>query len=215
MSFYDNSPGMVDDIPPAVSTPPADAAPEPGKPAPAAGPAAPPAAAPAPKPAAPAAAPDAAGRVAAVAELEKDADGLPLGSDVGVALTRAAAELGQDEASAAAVASEWLDTFKAHGIAQGDAHDCISAAMTIERDGIPDEDTEAAWLPDVQERLAREFGGQEAGERAADLARAFVARDPALLAYLERTRLGSHPRVVLAIAKAAHKAANAGKWRPK
>lgn len=204
MSFYDNSPGMVDDIPPAVSTPPADAAPEPGKPVPAAGPAAP-----------PAAAPDAAGRAAAVAELEKSADGLPLGSDVGVALTRAAAELGQDEASAATTAAEWLSTFKAHGIAQGDAHDCISAAMTIERDGIPDEDTEAAWLPEVQERLAREFGGEEAGERAADLARAFVARDPALLAYLERTRLGSHPRVVLAIAKAAHKAHAAGKWRPK
>lgn len=214
MAFYDNSPGMVDDIEPVApaADPPQPAAPA-ADPAPPARSEPPPGfyfadlgAPPAPPP------PDAAGRAAAVAELVQSADGLPLGSDVGVALTRAAADLGQDAEAAAATAAEWGDTFRAHGIAQNDAHDCISAAMTIERDGIPDEDTEAAWLPEVQERLAREFGGQEAGERAADLARAFVARDPALLAYLERTRLGSHPRVVLAIAKAAHKARNAGRF---
>lgn len=40
----------------------------------------------------------------------------------------------------------------------------------------PDEATEARWLTQCEDVRAREFGGAEAAARAADLARAYVAR---------------------------------------
>lgn len=214
MPFYDASPGMIDDIPKAEAPAPAPA-PAPGaKPAPAP---------PAPTyvdnlsapPASPADAAEVKARSTLVDKLAAQADAMPHGSEVGVSLTRAAEGSGLMGDAAAAVASEWADTFKAHGIAATDAMQLVDIGASIHRNGPPDEATEAVWLSEVVEGLRREFGSPEAAERAADLAGAWVARDPRLLAWLEATRLGSHPRVVLALAKAAHTAHKAGKWKPK
>ena len=153
-----------------------------------------------------------ASREAELAELGKASDGLPFGADVGVALTRAAHDVGASAAEAEAVTAEWLGTFAAHGIAQDDAHTLIEIGASVTRGGPPSEEMEAGWISEIEDRLAREFGGQEAAERAADLAAAYIARDKRLCEWLEATRLGGHPRVVLAIAKAAHNARKAGKF---
>ncbi|GCL64952.1 hypothetical protein [Pseudaquabacterium pictum] len=210
-AFYDNSPGMVDDLTPPPAAPAAPAAP-PAAATPPASNTADMSAPPAPPPA------DAAevkARGSLVETLAAQADAMPHGSEVVVHLGRAAEAAGLAGDDAAAVASEWAGTFKAHGIAANDAVQLVDIGASIHRDGPPDEATEVEWLREVDERLRREFGSAEAADRAADLARAWVQRDARLLAWLEATRLGSHPRVVLALAKAAHTAHKAGKWQPK
>lgn len=191
MSYFDNSPGLVDDLSPA---PPA---------------AAQPAAAPAAAAVDPGAAQD---RAAELEALARQADGLPYGSEVRTHIARGVESLGGDAAAGAAAAEEWEATFRAHGIAQPDVLQLIEVGLAVERGGPPSEDVEQQWLREIPERLCQEFGSPEAAERAADLAAAYVGRDPQLLAWLEETRLGSHPRVVLAIAKAAHNARRAGKF---
>jgi hypothetical protein len=203
-AFYDNSPGMVDDIitppaPGAAPTPPAAADPPASTDTPA-------------PPTPPADAAEVKARIALVDTLAAQADALPHGSEVAVHLGRAAEAAGLAGDEAAAVAGEWQATFRAHGVSAGDAVDLITIGAGIHRDGPPDEDTEAGWVREVNDRLRSEFGSAEAAERAADLARAWVARDPRLCAWLERTRLGSHPRVVLALARAAHNARKAGRF---
>lgn len=145
--------------------------------------------------------------------LAQESDALPHGPEVRVALMRAAEAAGKLDSEAQAVVDEWAGTFRAHGISSADASDLVTIGAGIQRNGIPDEATEEGWLREIPERLRAEFGSAEAAEQAADLARAWVARDPRLRQYLERTRLGSHPRVVVAIAKAARQAHKAGKWR--
>lgn len=145
--------------------------------------------------------------------LAQESDALPHGPEVRVALLRAAQEAGKDDAEAQAVADEWASNFRAHGLSSADASDLVTIGAGIQRNGIPDEATEERWLNEIPERLRSEFGSPEAAEQAADLARAWVARDPRLRQYLERTRMGSHPRIVLAVAKAARQAHKAGKWR--
>lgn len=206
MAYYDNSPDLVDDIPKAEApAPPPDSA-------------APPApgyyiadlSAPPPPP--PADAAEIEGRASFADTLAAQADALPFGSEVGVHLGRAAEAAGLAGDEAAAVVNEWGATFKAHGISASDAMDLTTIGARIQRDGIPDEATEAGWISEINDSLRREFGSAEAAERAADLARAWVARDPRLCDWLETTRLGSNPRVVVALAKAAHKARNAGRF---
>lgn len=208
-AFYDNSPGMVDDLTPAPTAPaapaPAVAPPAPSYTADLSAPPAPP----------PANAAEVKARGSLVDTLAAQADAMPHGSEVAVHLGRAAEAAGLAGDDAAAVASEWAGTFKAHGIAANDAVQLIDIGASIHRDGPPDEATEVGWLREVDERLRREFGSAEAADRAADLARAWVQRDARLCDWLERTRLGSHPRVVVALAKAAHTAHKAGKWQPK
>lgn len=147
--------------------------------------------------------------------LAQESDALPHGPEVRVALIRAAESAGNLDTEAQAVADEWAGTFAAHGISARDAVELTGIGAGVQRDGIPDEATEERWLREIPERLRFEFGSAEAAERAAELARAWVGRDARLREYLERTRLGSHPRVVLAIAKAAYQAHTTGKWRPK
>lgn len=188
---FDHSPGMVHDLPGEPDDPAL-------KPAPAPAPAIDPALLQA--------------REAELAELRKTADGMPLGQTTEVALQRACEAVGLDGAEAAAIVAQWLPTFEAHGIAARDVDDCITAGMGIAKSGPPDEATEARWLAQCADMLAREFGGAGPAARMADLARAYVARDKQLCTYLQETRLGSHPRVVLAIARAAHNARRAGKF---
>lgn len=218
MAFYDNSPDLVDDIPKAEAPAPTrDSAAPPA-------PAAPPAAAAPPAPGyyiadlsappspPPADAAEIEGRASFVDTLAAQADAMPHGSEVAVHLGRAAEAAGLAGDEAAAVAGEWAATFKAHGVSAVDAVDLTDIGARVYREGIPDESTEAGWVSQINERLRSEFGSAEAAERAADLARAWVARDPRLCDWLERTRLGSHPRVVLALAKAAHNARKAGRF---
>ena len=149
-AFYDNSPGMVDDLTPASGPPAAPAAPAPAAP-PAA--ATPPAsniadmsAPPAPPPA------DAAeikARTALVDTLAAQADALPHGSEVAVHLGRAAEAAGLAGDEAAAVVNEWSATFKAHGVSASDAMDLTTIGARIQREGIPDEATEAGWVSDA------------------------------------------------------------------
>lgn len=226
MAFYDNSPDLVDDIPKVEAPAPAPSAPQsndPTAPAPAAPPAAAAPPAPgyyiadlsAPPPPPPADAAEIEGRASFSDTLAAQADAMPHGSEVAVHLGRAAEAAGLAGDEAAAVAGEWAATFKAHGVSAADAVDLTDIGARIYREGIPDESTEAGWVSQINERLRSEFGSAEAAERAADLARAWVARDARLCDWLERTRLGSHPRVVVALAKAAHTAQKAGKWQPK
>ena len=154
-------------------------------------------------------------RTALVDTLAAQADALPHGSEVAVHLGRAAEAAGLAGDEAAAVVNEWSATFKAHGVSASDAMDLTTIGARIQREGIPDEATEAGWVSEINEGLRREFGSAEAAERAANLAGAWVARDPRLLAWLEATRLGSHPKVVIALAKAANTAFKAGRWQPK
>lgn len=146
-----------------------------------------------------------------LAELRKGSDGPPLGQPVDVAFQRAAEALGLPGHEQQELMSQWKPTFEAFGLDESAAIEMVEIGRSAAQRA-PDEATEARWLAQCEDVLAREFGGAEAAARAADLARAYVARDPRLVEYLEETRLGSHPRVVLAVAKAAHNARRAGKF---
>ena len=156
--------------------------------------------------------PSADERAALVAKLAAQSDGLPLGPEIGVAIERALLELGHGDDEAKEAVSDWLGTFAAHGIASSDAADLVGIAARVMRDGQPDEATEAQWVGGINESLVSTFGSQGAADEAADVARAYVQRDPALVQFLDETRLGNHPRVIASLTRAAMNARRAGKF---
>ena len=190
---YDASPGLSADI--VAPTP---------SPAPAPAPA--PAAAPGPAPSQKVAPPLA---FDAGAERLVDA-GLPFGSHVEVELRRAAEGSTVDGDTAA---ETWLPVFSHHAVADSDVQALVDAGKGIAARGLPDDATVARWRADAQDELQREFGGPENAASARQAADQYLGRHPQLNAWLRAHRLDGHPAVVRAVAKAAHRARNAGKLR--
>jgi hypothetical protein len=231
MSFYDNSPGRVDDIPRPAAPP---ATPRPAAPAPAAGgsllgdgstqrkPT------PSPEGAAAAAlydqsemaeTPDKPAPVApgpdSLAYAPHAEAALPYGPDVENALRRAA-ESSPDttlNARAEETAKHWAGVFAAHGVPDSEVAHLIDAGHAVARGDLTPATTEEAWPREALERVATEYGGPENAQRVIAQARAYVQAHPALHRYLTATRLGNHPRVVLSLVNAAHRAVNAGKFK--
>jgi hypothetical protein len=189
--FFNNSPGLKHDLPG-----------EPDDPALQAPPAPPPAVDPELLKA----------RESELAELRKGSDGPPLGQPVQVAFQRAAEALGLPAHEQQAISAQWLPTLEAFGLDESAAIEMVEIGRSVAQKA-PDEATLDKWSHDAFERLKIEFGGDEAADRAMDLASAYVARDPRLVTYLKATGLEFHPRVTLAVAKAAHNARKAGKLK--
>ena len=151
-------------------------------------------------------------RAALVASLAAQSDALPFGSEVGVALERAAEDLHLSGDDAKALIADFDEAFRAHGISGRDAMDLIPIVTTTLRDGPPDEATEGRWEQGINDALVSEFGSQWAANEAAEVARQWVQRDPALVQFLDDTRLGNNGSVVVAVARAAMNARRAGKF---
>lgn len=135
--------------------------------------------------------------------------GLPLGPHVAISLQQGAEASGMSADEAAEVGKQWAGVFQAHGVADTDVPHLIDAASLASK-GV-DEDTTARWRLEAVDRLASEYGGQENGARALEVARRYVQAHPALGRYLDQTRLGDHPAVVRSITALARRAQAAGK----
>ncbi|MGC4080282.1 MAG: hypothetical protein QM702_25180 [Rubrivivax sp.] len=241
MSFYDNSPGMVDDIPrpaaapaPRAPAPAASAAPRPASPAPAAGGSllgdgpGPQKPTPSPEGAAAAAlysksqmaetpdkpAPEAPGPDSLAYAPHAEA-ALPYGPNVENALRRAAETSPNTTLAARAdeTAKHWAGVFAAHGVPDAEVAHLIDAGYAVARGDLTPATTDEAWPREALERVAAEYGGPENAQRLIGQARAYVQAHPALDRYLNATRLGNHPRVVLSLVNAANRAVNAGKFK--
>ena len=101
---------------------------------------------------------------------------------------------------AAKIAESWEPTLRAFQLNSTEASDLttIAVALTVNP---PEPDTAAAWVGDAKSAL-RDAHGDKAGE-ALQAAQQLIARDPAVVRWLEQTGLGNHPKFVrLAAAKA-------------
>lgn len=237
MTFYANSPGLIDDLPkpsPSPAAPPAVAN-EQEEAALARYPSMRPAGSPPP----PAAAPltpqpnplDAAGRAvfpsmagpkpptppsdtgfAQLRHAPMAEAVVPYGAQVELAMVAAGEAAGIAPEQAAANAQQWGQVFLAHGVPEADVSSLIAAGATVAQSR-PNEATGQAWAEEALGRLAGEYGGSENAERALDLARRYTAAHPALHRYLARTGLGNHPRVVETVTRLARRAHASGKLR--
>lgn len=237
MSYYSNSPGLIDDITPqpgAMPAPGAQPATQPGpadeaalrlypsmRPAGTPAPVATPAAQPDPGTAAaeamfpsmkPATEPPPEDSWTALAHAPHAAEATPLAPHITNELQRLAEVDGHSAEEAAEIAAGWSSVFQAHGIStDNETADLMAAGMELNRlGGLPDADTMGAWQDEAHQALATEFGPDNVGH-VLQTARRYVAANPALHDYLHSTGLGSHPKVVKVIAATARRALNAGK----
>lgn len=115
------------------------------------------------------------------------------------AISEAATDrFGLDHETAQAAAAEWTGTFQKYGIGD-EAGQLVNVAVGALAQG-PD----PAWAGAARAALVSDFGGEAGADRALAAAKALVAQDAKLCAFLHETGLGSHPRVVLALANRAH-----------
>jgi hypothetical protein len=219
-SFYDNSPGLIDDMAPTPKgdapvallnddkQPPTSAAkPEAAKPDAAASEVRP-AVAPKPEQASEIQSPFADG-------LERSpfaADVSPYGSNVPIDVQRAAEAKGKTADEAKAIGAEWVASFAHFGVGQVHISHLIDAGLQVS-DKTPDEATLKSWRTEAQARLASNYGGPEGAAKALKTAQAWVKLHPKLGAFLERTKLGDNPRVIDAIAATAHQARKDGRFK--
>lgn len=219
MSYFDNSPNLVDDLTPKAETEAAVAMLGGGEDKPSNNPNQTPTSAPA---SAPASAPQAGQPTETRSPLAADAligserspfaaDVSPYGSHVAINVQRAAESKGRPNDEAIAIGKEWAQSFAHFGVPESHVAHLVGAGLQV-ADAPPTAEVEAAWQAEAKERLAMDFGGPEAGARALETARAWVQKHPQLASFLQRTRLGNHPRVVSAIAETASMARKAGKF---
>jgi hypothetical protein len=102
---------------------------------------------------------------------------------------------------AAAVAQEWRPVFQTLQLNSSESTAMANLGAAVYRNP-PSPETLAGWANEAKAALLQDFGPGGVGQALAD-AKAWVARDPKLVQYLNETGLGSHPSVVrLAAAKA-------------
>jgi hypothetical protein len=109
-----------------------------------------------------------------------------------------------------AVVNEWRRIAGDAGLSSAELGEVVSLAKQITASP-PDEATEAAWNAQNVEQLISAAGDASQAQRDLDLARALVARDPRLFAWLEKTKMGSHPQVVRLVLEKARSQAVAGR----
>lgn len=197
-NFYENSPELVDDIDatPGVS-PPADK-PAPANPAP-------------PVSGSSAFTPDAAPWLRSNDELLKEF------YDPRLTHSQALRNVEQgmlealatpDEAKAAV--EDWWPVFGRYELSTAESEALVSAGLSVHNEPATQQQL-SDWAADTREQLRAEYGDR-AGV-VLDAARRMIARDQPLKAYLDRTGLGNHPRVALAMARSADRFVKAGKLK--
>jgi MoxR-like ATPase len=98
-----------------------------------------------------------------------------------------------------AAAAEFREIFADMELSTNDARGLFEVYQRLP--GIPSDAEVSAWA-DQSVRALREAYGNGAEEALAD-ARALVARDPRIKAFLNVSGLGSHPKVIVRLAHAA------------
>jgi hypothetical protein len=112
------------------------------------------------------------------------------------------------ERAVLAEAREWFADFAL------DHQEAKSVAETFNAElasGIPSDETVAAWGREATQETFRQYG-RDAEARLAD-ARLLVRRDPRVRQVLERSGMGSHPRVVQLLIEKARSERNRGRLR--
>lgn len=79
-------------------------------------------------------------------------------------------------------------------MSDGEAREVVQLFNTELANGLPSDETAAAWQAEALESVVRQYGKDAPARIAA--ARALVARDPRVQRLLDDTKLGSNPRVV-------------------
>ncbi len=115
--------------------------------------------------------------------------------------------LGLEPDAAHESATEWAQTFNRYGLASSESNDLTEIAVGVMSGAV--EPDRQAWANDARSTLTSEYG--ESAEAILEASRKLVAQDKPLFAYLDRTGLGSHPRIVSLIARKAHALRKAGK----
>ncbi len=101
---------------------------------------------------------------------------------------------------AAEIAASWEPTLRAFELNSTEAESLTHLGISLSMNP-PEPDTAAAWVGDAKSAL-RDAHGDKAGE-ALQAAQQLIARDPAVVRWLEQTGLGNHPKFVrVAAAKA-------------
>lgn len=107
-----------------------------------------------------------------------------------------------------AVAIEYMEIAADFGMNNPEIRELAAVAKV---DSFPDEATVTRWHTESTRALQAAFG-QDTARTVAD-ARQLVQRDPRLAAMLDRTGLGDHPKVILAVAHAARRLRAQGKLK--
>lgn len=114
---------------------------------------------------------------------------------------------GLEPADARESAQEWAGVFNRYSLSSAESQHLTEIAV-----GVMTGSTEVdalAWANDARAALTSEYG--DSAETMLAASRKLVAQDPKLYDYLHRTGLGSHPKVVLAIARKARSLQRAGR----
>lgn len=117
-------------------------------------------------------------------------------------IERAAEALAIEPGEVPALTAEWVDTFGRYGLSGDESANLVGIGQAALRDVGAALDQEPTWRRDALSALRKEFGGHRT-QAALDAARQLVAQDATLGAFLQRTGLGSHPRVVALLARKA------------
>ena len=129
----------------------------------------------------------------------------PVARDIESAATE---RLGLTPDEASASASEWGQTFHRYGVSSTEAAHLVEIGVAALVNGVDDAKA-TSWRSESTAALTSAFGAN-AGQALAD-AKALVAKDPTLAAWLEQTGLGDHPKVVAAVAQRARQMRNSGR----
>ena len=138
------------------------------------------------------------------------ADVMPYGPEHGNSVRTLAEANGEDAETAQAVADAAVRNMEHYGLPGNQVENIVAACSSI-ASGPPDAATTESWRREALEGLASDYRGQEGAAEALKTARAWVAKHPELSAWLQKTRLGDHPRVIRAIAATAHQARKDGR----
>jgi hypothetical protein len=115
-------------------------------------------------------------------------------------ITEAAVErLGLSPDEAQASVRDWQPRFQSYGLSGDEAQSVVDVAVGAVAGNVD----QSGWANQSRAALTREFGSADGAQRALDAARALVAKDPALAAFLDSSGLGSHPKVVVLLANKA------------
>ena len=109
---------------------------------------------------------------------------------------------------ARAGAAEWEPSFRSFGLSPPDAELLTETGVAVALNP-PSEETVLGWQKDSKAALIGEYGDRAAEVLAATIK--LVRRDPALVQFLEETRLGVHPAFVRVAAKRAMALKNKGR----
>jgi hypothetical protein len=138
------------------------------------------------------------------------ADVLPLGPESANSVRALAEANGEDSETAQALADAAVRNLVHFGVPGTHVANVIDACNSLAA-GAPDSATVEAWRRDSMEALGSDFGGPEGAAAALETAKAWVRAQPQLRAWLNSTGLGSHPKLVRAIAATAHQARKDGR----